>query len=369
MGAMSRLYWFVAAGTGGHIFPGIALAREIARRDPSAEFLFFGTKDRLEAKLVPQAGFPIRYLSAGAWKGRGLIGRVVGMARLAIGFFQALRLTFGAKPLCLVSVGGYVSAPTALACVVRGIPLYLVEPNIRAGLANRLLSRFARQAFTVPGGDAMELFACPVLDAGNPVREGLRPTEIRAEAKRVLVFGGSQGAAALVRESISIAKRLRFAERGLVLCLQTGEKNLETAERLKREAGLGTEVELKPFIDDVNATLAATDVVIARAGAMTVAELAVAGLPTIFVPFPHAADDHQRYNSRILESAGAAKLCDERDDGFSAKLESAVKELCLDEGHFERRRRLSEAFRRIGRPKAVETITELLLSKTGTPGR
>jgi UDP-N-acetylglucosamine--N-acetylmuramyl-(pentapeptide) pyrophosphoryl-undecaprenol N-acetylglucosamine transferase len=355
--------WFVAAGTGGHIFPGIAIAREIQALRPDAEFLFFGTRDRLEARLVPEAGFPIRFLSAGRWKGTGVLGRLAGLVQVAAGFFQVLRLVLRGRPNCLVSVGGYVSVPTALACLLARVPFYIVEPNVRAGLANRLLSRFARRAFSVPGGDALRVLRCPVVDAGSPVRGGLKPVEIRPEVKRVLVFGGSQGALALCEAGLRLARDLDFAGRGLELLLQSGEKNYEASQKKAAELGVQAAVKVVSFLSDVPGTLDASDVVIARAGANSVAELAIAGLPTVFVPFPHAADDHQRVNAEILRQVGAALLVDEREAEFQARLEGAVRELSFETGHVERRRRLSGAFRTFGRPHAARDIARVLLGE------
>lgn len=361
---MSKKFWFVAAGTGGHIFPGIAIAREIRAQEPEAEFLFFGTSDRLEARLIPEAGFAIRFLSAGKWKGRGAFGRLAGLVAVARGFLQVFTLLLRGRPTCLVSVGGYVSVPTALACLCLRVPFYIVEPNIRAGLANRLLSRFARRAFSVPGGDANKVLSCAVVDAGSPVRGGVVPVEIRERVKRVLVFGGSQGALALCEASLRLARDLDFQAKGLELLLQTGESNFAGAQSRAAEYGLSSCVQVVSFIGDVPAALASSDVVLARAGANSVAELAIAGLPTVFVPFPHAADDHQRVNAEILSKAGAALLVDEREADFQPKLERAVRELALQDGHLARRRALSEHFRTFGRPHAARDIARALLAES-----
>jgi len=359
-----KKYWFVAAGTGGHIFPGIAIAREIRALEPDSRFLFFGTRDRLEARLVPEAGFPIRFLSAGKWKGTGIRGRLLGLLSIGLGFLQVSLLLLKGRPDCLIGVGGYVSVPTALACLLFRVPFYIVEPNIRAGLANRLLSRFARRAFSLPGGDAQRVLRCPVVDAGSPVREGLKPVEIRAEVKRVLVFGGSQGALALCEASLRLARDLEFGRRGIELLLQSGEKNFEHAQSRAAELQVQDAARVVSFIGDVPGTLAATDLVLARAGANSVAELAITGLPTIFVPFPYAADDHQRVNAEILEKAGAARLVDERETDFQPKLEKAVRELALTEGHRERRIAVAESFRAFGRPGAARDIAAAITANS-----
>jgi UDP-N-acetylglucosamine--N-acetylmuramyl-(pentapeptide) pyrophosphoryl-undecaprenol N-acetylglucosamine transferase len=358
-----KYVWLVAAGTGGHIFPGLNLARALGQDDPGIEFLFFGTRDRLEARLVPKAGFPISFLSAGRWKGMGAVGRVLGFWHLMVGFFQSCRQIIKRRPDFLVSVGGYVSFPLALACRLFGVPVYLLEPNIRAGLANRVISRWARMAFSTPGSDSSKVFSCPVIEAGNPIREDLRPTEIRERVARVLVLGGSQGARSLCRVALRAAKELGFAEAGIELVVQTGEGNLAETQKLKSEFGLGERVQITAFIDDVPASLARADFVLARAGAMTVAELAAAGMPTLFVPFPFAADDHQRVNAEILAKEGAALCVDERTDGFEDKALAVLRAHVLEDGNLEKRRMLSKRFLDWSRPRAARDISSRILAE------
>jgi UDP-N-acetylglucosamine--N-acetylmuramyl-(pentapeptide) pyrophosphoryl-undecaprenol N-acetylglucosamine transferase len=355
--------WFVAAGTGGHIFPGLNLARALGAQNPGIEFLFFGTRDRLEARLVPKAGFPIRFLSAGRWKGTGLLGRLLGFVHLGFGFFQSCAQILRRRPDFLVSVGGYVSFPLALACRLFGVPVYLLEPNIRAGLANRVISRWAHLAFSTPGSDSAKVLSCPVVEAGNPIREDLRPVEIRERAHRVLVLGGSQGARSLCRVALKAARELDLAGRDVELVLQTGEANLAEAQKLKTELGLGSQVQVLAFIDDVPASLVRADFVMARAGAMTVAELAAAGLPTLFVPFPFAADDHQRVNAEILAKEGAALCVDEREENFEGKVLAALSAHVLDEGNLGRRQALSAAFLAWSRPRAAHDISQRILAE------
>jgi UDP-N-acetylglucosamine--N-acetylmuramyl-(pentapeptide) pyrophosphoryl-undecaprenol N-acetylglucosamine transferase len=165
-----RTLWFVAAGTGGHIFPGLRIAEYLESVDPQFEFLFFGSQRRLESEIVPKHGRKIYFLKASPWKGKGIVSRVMALVDLTVGFFQALWQSFKMSPDALVSVGGYVSLPVALAMVLRRKKIFLIEPNIRAGISNRLISRFANIAYTTPGSDAEKVFHCPVKDFGNPVR-------------------------------------------------------------------------------------------------------------------------------------------------------------------------------------------------------
>lgn len=356
--------WFVAAGTGGHIFPGLAVAKELKHLRPNADVLFFGTQNRLEARLVPEAGYPLATLAAAPWKGRGIFSRFGALFSLGMGFFQVLGRVLKDRPSALVSVGGYVSVPVALACRLRGVPLVILEPNIRAGLANRMLSRIARLAYCAPGADALSVFRCPVSDAGNPVREGLAEVPVRPQVFKIFVLGGSQGAAALCRAGLHLARDLQFRAKGLKLVIQSGQAYYDESLALRAKLGLEDCVEILPFIQDVPTALREADLVIARAGAMTVTELAIMGLPTVFVPFPHAADDHQRKNAGLLVTAGAARMVDERDGEFEPRLQASVAAL-LDSR--TERESLHAAFLKFGRPHATQTIVRGVLEVIGDP--
>ncbi|MEO5667901.1 MAG: UDP-N-acetylglucosamine--N-acetylmuramyl-(pentapeptide) pyrophosphoryl-undecaprenol N-acetylglucosamine transferase [Bdellovibrionota bacterium] len=365
---VSRKIWIVAAGTGGHIFPGLSLAKTILEKDPSAQIEFFGTEDRLEARLVPEHGFKLRFLTAGRWKGRGVVGKVLGLFSLVGGYVQALSIILReGRPRFLMSVGGYVSLPMAMACGTCGVPVFLLEPNIRAGLANRVVSRWARFAFCSPGADATQLFSCPVEDLGSPLRGEIRPIEIRDPVKKLLVLGGSQGAKVLNEAVLRAYKKLGLKEKGITLKLQSGEAHLRAAGEVKAELGLGSEVELLSFIKDIPAVIAASDVVVARAGAMTVAELAAAGMPTVFVPFPFAADDHQRKNAELLAHDGAAWCVDQRDEYFKSKLEEYILKLCVPgQASFDLRTAVAKRFIHWARPRASDDIAQRLLALTGS---
>lgn len=351
--------WIVAAGTGGHIFPGLSLASEIKKLVPAADFLFFGSAGRLETEIVPKAGYRLKLLKAGRWKGMSLVQRLLGLWGLFLGFWQALSEVLKNRPTCLISVGGYVSTPVALACALCRVPVFLIEPNIKSGLANVSMSKFARKAFCVPGSDALTKFSCPTLDSGVPVRAALNEVVLKEQVKRILVLGGSQGAKALCEAICEIQPKLRAENPGLEILLQTGAAHFDsTSERAKSLQGL----ELKSFIENMSQVLGGCDLVIARAGASTIAELAITGHPTIFVPFPYAADDHQRYNVKLLQKSGAAVYVEEKDSNFLRALREAVEDLSLRDGHYKRRRDLSVQFKKWGRPEAGTKIAKEILS-------
>jgi UDP-N-acetylglucosamine--N-acetylmuramyl-(pentapeptide) pyrophosphoryl-undecaprenol N-acetylglucosamine transferase len=355
-----KLFWVVAAGTGGHIFPGLRIAESLEKKDSHLEFCFFGSRQRLESEIIPKYGRRIRFLKASPWKGKGILSRLLALLDVVVGFFQVFFFSFKEAPVALLSVGGYVSLPVALAAFVRRKKIFIVEPNIRAGVSNRIVSKMARLAFSTPGSDAAKRFGCPVKEFGNPVRAGFKPCEIRAQVSRILVLGGSQGAKAVCESAIRAAVKLRLDQNGIRVLLQSGAANLDFSQKLKESLKLGPSFEIRAFVERVDEELQAADLVIARAGAMTVAELSIAALPTIFVPFPFAADDHQRVNAKLLEDAGAAKCIDERDPQFQSNLEMEISRLMEN---FELRRSRSSRLAEWGRPAATEAISAAILAE------
>lgn len=356
------LVWVVAAGTGGHIFPGLSLVEEIKKQRPGAEFLFFGTHNRLEARLVPAHHHKIFFLKASPWKGKGLAARLGAVVDLSVGFLQVLLLLLRKRPQALISVGGYVSVPVSLACSFFRVPFFIHEPNIRSGVANRYLSYFARKAFCAPGSDAQKKLHCEVKDLGNPVRSDMAPVTLRPTVKKILVLGGSQGALSLCRASLEALRELKLAGFAGELMLQSGEKNFEQSLEWQKEFEVDDISKVAPFINKVSQALQDHDVVIARAGAMTLAELSIAGVPTILVPYPYAADDHQRVNARLLEESGAALLVDERDSDFQEQLTTHLRELIFASNAPERRQMLGAKLRLWGRPQAGPDIARVILA-------
>ncbi len=354
-----RILWIVAAGTGGHIFPGLRIAESLENSDSNLDFSFFGSARRLESEIIPKHGRRLLLLRASPWKGKGIFYRVMALFDLALGFFQAFMQSFRDRPIGLLSVGGYVSLPVALAVLLRGKKVFLIEPNIRAGISNRLISRFATVAYTTPGSDAAKVFSCPVLDFGNPVRAKFQRIPIRDKVSRILVLGGSQGARSLCKAAVHLAASRKIPD-STEIFLQSGAANFEYAQELMSQLKPSRKVIIEAFIERMEETLEAADLVMARAGAMTVSELSLAALPTVFVPFPFAADDHQRVNARLLEADGAALFVDEVEENFQDRLENLVAELCAD---FTKRQKLAEKLSKWARPSAAEKIAADILSK------
>lgn len=303
--------WVVAGGgTGGHVTPALALAERIRARGD--EVLVMGGRLGLEAKLVPQAGFELIALPARQVMGRGLVGRLAAVPALAAASFTAWRVLGRRRPAVVVSVGGYASVPAVVAAALRRVPIALVEPNAVPGRANRAAARFAALVFTGFETAAGAFPGASVEVTGIPLRRALLDAFGAAAQRRtpqppyrLLVFGGSQGARQLNECMIEAAGQL---DSRIEVFHQTGEADRERVAAAYRGAGVRAEV--VAFEPDMPARYRWADLALCRSGALTVAELALAGLPALLVPYPFAADDHQRANARALADVGAAQLLD-----------------------------------------------------------
>lgn len=297
----------MAGGTGGHVFPALAVADELRAR--GVEVSWLGTRHGLEAEIVPKAGYPIDYIQVAGLRGKGVLRLLAAPLKLLSALYQGLKIMRRRNPAAVLGMGGYVTGPGGLAAWLNRCPLLIHEQNARAGLTNRLLAPFAKrvmQAF--PNTFTSNL---RVLHTGNPLRNSF--AESGAEVRevntplRLLVVGGSLGAAYLNDVVPAALMGLVASERPEVWH-QTGNANLEAAKDAYLQLDKNAVVRLDPFIDDMAAAYAWADVVLCRAGAMTIAELAAAGVASILVPFPHAVDDHQTANARYLADQQAAVL-------------------------------------------------------------
>ncbi len=339
-------------GTGGHLFPAVALAQLLLRQDAAAEVLFVGTKRGLEYRLLPKLGLPLATVDMVGVVGRGWRGRLELGPKLLKSLGQARGILKKFRPDLVIGVGGYASVPVLAAAKLTGIPYVIHEQNAMPGLSNRLLGKGARRVFLSFPESGAGFAEDRILVTGNPLREGLEQVSADLpEPGKLLIFGGSRGARAInhaVMEMLSLLKE--WPERPDILH-QTGEEDLADVKAAYRQAGLDDR-QVVPFIEDMAAAYDSASLVVCRAGATTLAELAVTGRPAILIPFPFAAADHQTVNARAVEKAGAAEVLVQKD----LTAEALAMKIQILFGDRERLRVMAACGRAIGHPGAAEKI-------------
>ncbi len=343
-------------GTGGHLYPGIAVARELLRRDPQARITFAGTARGIESRVVPREGFELDLLRSAGLKRVSAAARLRGLMLLPLGGFDAWRIISRRAPGLVIGVGGYSSGPVVLAAAVRGIPTLLLEQNAVPGLTNRLLARIVSAA-AVTFESTAAYFGRRAIVAGNPVRpefvaEHLAPGMRAPGPPRILIVGGSQGSHAINVAMVEAAPKLAAHPGGLAITHQTGERDLELVSDGYSRAGIDARVE--PFLYAMDREVKAADLVVCRAGATTLAELTAAGRPAILIPLPTAADDHQRKNAEVLAAAGAAEVVDQKNLGGGLLAERVATLI----GDPARLAEMCAAARRLARPDAAMVIAD-----------
>ncbi|MDQ0286971.1 UDP-N-acetylglucosamine--N-acetylmuramyl-(pentapeptide) pyrophosphoryl-undecaprenol N-acetylglucosamine transferase [Desulfofundulus luciae] len=356
-------------GTGGHIYPALAIARGLLAKYPGAQVLYIGRAGGLEADLVPKANLPFRSIPVTGLK-RNLSPRnLLVFWQAARGVLLARQILADFKPRVVVGTGGYVCGPVVMAAVLLGIPTLIHEQNALPGLTNRLLSRLVSQV-ALTFDDARKYFPrkARVKVTGLPVRpevlawrrdEARRAMGIPEDAQLVLSFGGSQGARAINLAMIEVLKQFGGRE-GVYFLHVTGPGQYEEFCARAREAGLSIaengNIILVPYLDEMPRALAAADLAICRAGAATLAELTVVGLPAILIPYPYAAGNHQEYNARSLEKEGAALVIRDRELTGSLLAEKLARLLARP----AKLKAMARASRRLGRSRALDEILELI---------
>jgi UDP-N-acetylglucosamine--N-acetylmuramyl-(pentapeptide) pyrophosphoryl-undecaprenol N-acetylglucosamine transferase len=353
-------------GTGGHLYPGIALAREVQRRDPHAAIAFVGTASGVEAKVVPREGFPLELIRVAGLKGKSRIERLKGFGLLPVAALDAWRLLSNYRPDIVVGVGGFASGPVLMLAAIRGYPTMLLEQNALPGITNRLLARVVRAA-AVTFDEALRFFPGTGFVSGNPVRPEFFHNDKEADdrldspprAARILIFGGSQGAHALNVAMVAAAARLAAAGTRVAITHQTGERDVERVRAAYLAAGLEARVET--FLYEMEREMSRADLVICRAGATTLSELAAAGRPAILVPLPTATDDHQRRNAEVIARRGGAEVIEEHEL-TGERLADLVLALTQDG---QRRADMSRAIRSFARPDAALRIADRVWELAG----
>lgn len=343
-------------GTGGHLYPGIAVARELMARRPDATVTFVGTAAGIEARVIPREGFELELIRSAGLKGKSLQSLVRGLSLLPLSGADAWQVISRRRPSVVVGVGGYSSGPVVMLAAARGIPTLLMEQNAVPGLTNRLLAQVVNAA-AVTYDDAMTFFGSKAFVSGNPVRPEFFESEgTHDEQVRVLVFGGSQGAHAINMAMVEAAPRLAATTPRLAITHQTGERDLAVVRDGYRRAGLEARVE--PFLYAMHREMKQADVIVSRAGATTLAELTAAGRAAILIPLPTATDDHQRKNAAALVKQGAASMLEQREltgDRLAAEIVALA-------GDAPKRAAIGAAARQLARPDAAKVIVDRVLS-------
>lgn len=351
---MSLAFLMAGGGTGGHIVPALAVARELRRR--GHEPFFVGTHQGLESQLVPREGFPIEWIEIGGLLGLGLVRQLRTLWQLPLSVIKSWRIMSRRRAVAVFSMGGYVAAPPMLAAVLKGVPIVVMEPNAVAGFTSRHLGRFAAKALISFPETAAAFPRGRSEISGLPVRDEFFAIPERAPGRplRVLITGGSRGARTLNQAARALWPRLKEAPLPVEITLQTGPT--AAAELAREFAAFDLPGRVTAFLDDMPAAFAAADLIIARAGAGSVSELAAAGKPSLLVPFPFAADNHQLRNAQAMERAGAARLILDRDfDGarLYAELAHALE-------HLDSLPAMARAARGLARPGAAVRAAGLL---------
>ncbi|HSD17035.1 MAG TPA: undecaprenyldiphospho-muramoylpentapeptide beta-N-acetylglucosaminyltransferase [Thermomonas sp.] len=342
----------MAGGTGGHIFPGLAVAQALRERGVQVGWL--GADGGMETRLVPQHGIAIDTIAVKGVRGKGLATLLSAPLKLLRAVRDAARVLRIRQPSAVVSFGGFAAGPGGIAARIAGIPLLVHEQNRAAGMTNKALAKVAQQVLV----GFPQTFAKEIL-VGNPVRAQIAqvaPPQQRdfghGGALRLLVLGGSQGARAL---NDAVPKAVAAIGLPVEIRHQAGEKMLDDARKAYADAGVAATVE--PFIADMAAAYAHADIVVCRAGALTLAELCAVGVGSVLVPFPQAVDDHQTRNAEYLVERGAAVLLPQADD-LAARLQSLLAELAADPG---KRVAMASAARSLAKPDAAERVADVVL--------
>ena len=342
-------------GTGGHLYPGIAIAEEV-KTTTGGEAVFVGTARGLETKLVPAAGFALELVTVSGLKRMGLGALLRGIARLPGAFIESARILRRHRPDVVLGVGGYASGPLVFAAALLGYPTAIQEQNSQPGFTNRVLGKLVRRVFVAFDDAAARFARRKVRGVGNPVRRSFldrvaagAPAE---DGRAVVILGGSQGSRAVNELAAGMVRVLDARGRLPPIIHQTGADQLNEMQVTYAAHGYEGRVELRPFIDDMPAVLSKAAVCIARAGALTLAELAIMRRPAILIPLPTAADDHQTMNARAFERAGAAVLLPQAE-ASATRLADLVDEILQDPA---RRAAMAAAMGTLARADATRDI-------------
>lgn len=350
---------FAGGGSGGHVFPMLAVADAVRQLLPSARLVFVGTDKGMETRLVPERGYELECVKVLPIRGGGLRGALRGVGRAAASIPEARAIVARVRPSAVFSIGGYAAGPVALAARTLGIPLALMEPNAEIGLANRLIAPLVQRAY-LAFPESQRYFAQPrALQTGVPIRGGFEPVPYAPRPGRfqVLVIGGSQGAKSL---NEAVPRALRGIGETVRVVHQCGRAHEAAARSLYDELGFGERARVRPFIDDMPSAIAEADLVIGRAGASAIAEVCAVGRPSLLVPYPFAGD-HQKLNADSIAREGAARWVPSAE-ATPERLESELRALMTDPSRLSA---MAAKAAELGRPHAAHAIAVDLLALAG----
>jgi len=347
-------------GTGGHLFPGVAIAEEFRRRNKENEVLFIGTNRGLEARVLPQIGFALATLEIEGIKGRGIARSMAALAKIPPSLIQSSRIIRGFAPDVVIGVGGYASGPAVLAARFMGLPTAIAEQNAIPGETNKILGRFVDRIFLSFPETARWFRKDRVRVTGNPIRAAIagapRRERTSGNAMTILVFGGSQGAHRINLAVLEALPHLGELKGRLRIIHQTGKDDLELVTKGYRDQAM--EAEVLPFITDMATAYGKADLLVCRAGATSIAEITASGKAAIFIPFPFAVNDHQTKNAELLVNRGAAAMIPERAlTGES--LSGVIRRLAQDPGKIGEMQHNAAS---LGNARAAADIVDELLA-------
>jgi len=352
--------WVIAGGgTGGHLFPGMAIAEAFVEREKGNEVLFIGTEKGIEARILPGGKFPLRTIKAKPIQGKSLLEKVKAIWSLPMAISEAYSILRKFQPQLVLGVGGYASGPTLLAAFFLGIKRAIQEQNVMPGMTNRILKWFSQRIF-VSFEEAKEYFPDKkTVVTGNPIRKeffaSLKKDKEKMKEKgrfTLLIFGGSAGAHRINQAMIEALGHLQGIKSSLKIIHQTGKEDLDFVSKAYREKGFDALV--GPFFEDMATYYQVSDLVICRSGASTVAELAVCGKAALLIPYPYAAHHHQLINAKKLVDLGAARMI--LDQELNGRVIAQTILQLYD--HPEERVRMEETIQRLGKPRAAEEIVD-----------
>ena len=343
-------------GTGGHLFPAVAIAEEFLERSQMSDVLFIGTERGLEARLLPSLGFTLRTITVAGLKGRGVTGIISGLLKIPRGILQSVSILREFRPDIVLGVGGYASGPAVIAAHFMGIKTAIAEQNALPGFTNRMLGRCVDRVFSSFPDRGGRFAAAKTIITGNPVRKefatGITRSRKGEDTFSILIFGGSQGARAINGAVVEALSYLEDIQERLVITHQTGEGDLDEISAAYRERGLDAEV--YPFITDMASAYGAADLLICRAGATSIAEITATGKASILIPYPFAVGGHQELNARVLADAGAAEMV--LEDGLDGKTLAGIIRRLVDSP--QTIRRMEEESEKLGNVKAAARIVD-----------